>query len=273
MKIKTQRSGLLCLLFLALSLLAGASHGQETRKQLEESISKLRAEEQYLEEYRAELQHDLRELDDDESGPSQYVVVTTRRPFIFEERGMYALMPKEAWANMIALEVLLGDKTPLEAAVRTRHILSETKAFPREARKKIVEIGEELAEIKNELSALQAQLARLRGSDGSNRSRAGANGRDSQRPAPRSGSASLFTVEDNTFFRGQVSYAHFVVTNHQACQDACAKDPRCHLYTYYRPIGATGAKGNCDLHPKMEWDYVKEKNDACCILGVKKQPL
>ncbi len=279
MKSKAYRTCLLCFLLLALFLLAGASHGQETRSELEERISQLRAEVQNLEAYRAELQHDLRELDDDESGPSQYVVSTTRRPGILD-RGMHALIPKEVWANMMALEVLLGNKTPLEVAVRTRHILSETKAFPREARKKIVEIGEELEGIKQELTALEARLARLKGNTPRDTQRAEAYGRDSQRPGPSSSSAPQFTVEDNTWLEGNAAgsyvYTTLPVTNLQECQDACAKAPqrRCQSYQYIKPNGIPevyGSRPFCLLSESVESVRAKAPN-ACCIVGIRKQP-
>lgn len=270
MNIKHHRSGLLCLLLLALFLLTGASHGQETRKQLEDRISELRAEEQDLENFRAELQDDLRKIaTTDESGRSQYVVMTGAG----FGGTFWLLVPRERYERLAAIGILTGEVTPQRVAQNIRETIGKTRAFPEAARARLRETEQQIARIKTELPALEARLARLkgnapsRGNTPSNTQRAETYGRGSQPPAARTGSSSQFTVNHNTK-RSSFHWREIELPrpNYGLCQNECAKDPECLAYTFIKP--GFEAQQCVLLYKKIGGP---EKCNYC-ISGVKKQP-
>lgn len=149
MNIKIHRSCLLCFSFLA--LLVCAAHAQETGEGAGDRLSKLRTDEQNMEQTSAKLQEDLRHVESvDDANRPQYVVIMAGAHLL---EG-YALMPIEKYESRIAAMVRLGEMTPQQAQQHKRDILAKTRTFPQEAGKILITIGQKLAATKRELRSL-----------------------------------------------------------------------------------------------------------------------
>ncbi len=240
----------------AIVLLSGVSIAQQTTTDVEGRIEQLRAEKEYLEQYRAMLQTDLQKLGTmNESGRSDYLVISKRQG----SGRTWFLLTREEFQRQVAIATLTGGMSETVANARIKRAVAETKLFPALARQQIKEIDTRLAAIGREMAALQARLAR---NDG-----------------PTAEAAAQFTVEDNTWLGGNsvgsYVYETLLVTNLQACQDACAKAPqqRCRSYQYIKPNGIPlvyGSQPYCLLSWSVEAAGAKAPN-ACCTVGMKNE--
>lgn len=226
MNIKTHRLCLLCFSFLA--LLACAAHAQETGEGAGDRLSKLRTDEQSMEQVSAKLQEDIRNVEsmDDANRPRHVVIIAGQH--LLEG---YALMTREKYERRIAAMLRLGEMTPQQAQQHQRDTLAKTRTFPQEARKILTQIGQKLAVTKRELRALSAGSGDVADTPDSRPSAGMTSATQADSPT---GSGGTIKVVSGTY-GANCKQAEGNVTNHLAA--ACDGKGQCNYVIDFREIG------------------------------------